>query len=82
MAGSKFQSIQLGADVTLSDSTISAVTADPDLLNGTGAVRLCVSTYALRVRLHCLLLEFAFFSCCLHIWKSIFISKATVCFYI
>nr|CAB3267165.1 mitochondrial import receptor subunit TOM40 homolog [Phallusia mammillata] len=36
MAGPKFQSIQLGTDLFLKDSTISVVTADPDPLNGTG----------------------------------------------
>lgn len=34
--GSKLQSLQMGTDITLKDSTISLVAADPDLLNGNG----------------------------------------------
>ena len=34
--GSKIQSLQMGADISMKDSTFSLVTADPDLLNGNG----------------------------------------------
>lgn len=34
--GSKIQSLQIGTDITMKDSTFSLVTADPDLLNGNG----------------------------------------------
>lgn len=40
MQGSKFESIQLGCDFTMKDSTLSIVVADPDLLNGTGNIAL------------------------------------------
>ncbi|CAK8694276.1 unnamed protein product [Clavelina lepadiformis] len=35
-SGSKFQSLQIGADIQLKDASISMVTADPNLLEGTG----------------------------------------------